>query len=272
MATPQELLQIGRLGPAVQELTQQVKARPADLSLRVFLFELLCFEGSFDRADKQLEVIAAQSGAMTAELAVQVYRALIRAERVRQQVYDGDALPKFLLSPPAYADQYVMIVKQLRLAPKDALARLPEAEEQYPALSGRIGDRPFSRFRDADDRIAPILEVFHGADYVWLPIEQIKRLQVSEPKSLRDLIWARVQIETYEQSVGDVFVPALYVGSHANQDDQVRLGRMTAWTALEDQLVSGAGQRVFLVDDQEVSLLELRDVEFDRAGEGVART
>jgi type VI secretion system protein ImpE len=105
MATPQELWQVGQLGPAIQELTQQVKARPADVSQRVFLFELLCFEGSFDRADKQLDVIAAQSGGLTAELAVQVYRALIQAERVRQQVYGGDALPKFLLTPPAYADQ-----------------------------------------------------------------------------------------------------------------------------------------------------------------------
>ena len=39
---------------------------------------------------------------------------------------------------------------------------------------------------------------------------------------------------------------------------------MTEWQAIEDQLVVGAGQRVFLVDDQEVSLLELRDVQFDR--------
>ena len=44
-----------------------------------------------------------------------------------------------------------------------------EAEEQYP-LSGRMAIA-VPRC-DADDRIAPIPEVFHGADYVWLPIEQ----------------------------------------------------------------------------------------------------
>jgi type VI secretion system protein ImpE len=267
MATPQELLQTGRLGPAVQELTQLVKARPADLSLRVFLFELLCFEGALDRAGKQLDVIAAQSGGVGSELAVQVYRALLTAERVRAQVFEGDALPKFLFSPPAYCDHYVLMVKQLPRTPKDAVARLPEAEEQCPALSGRRDGRSFSRFRDADDRVAPILEVFHGADYVWLPLEQIRRIEVSEPKSIRDLLWARVHVETFEQSVGDVFVPALYVGSHTQQDDQVRLGRMTTWTAVEDQLVYGAGQRVFLVDDEEASLFELKNVEFDRAEE-----
>jgi type VI secretion system protein ImpE len=265
--TPRELLNAGHLGQAIQELTQQVKARPTDTSLRVFLFELLSFEGAWDRADKQLDVIATQADGAVAELAVQVYRDLIAAERVRRAVFHGDALPKFLLSPPSYIDQSVLLVKKMVAAPKEAVALLPAAEELYPALAGRFGDSLFSTFRDADDRLAPVLEVFHGADYVWLPLEQIGRLQVSEPKSLRDLLWARAKVETYEQSVGDVFVPALYVDTHTHADDQVRLGRMTNWQAIEDQLVCGAGQRVFLVDHEERSLLELRDVQFDRVGD-----
>ncbi len=40
---------------------------------------------------------------------------------------------------------------------------------------------------------------------------------------------------------------------------------MTEWQAIEDQVVVGAGQRVFLVDDEEVSVLEMRDVQFDHA-------
>jgi type VI secretion system protein ImpE len=261
--TPKELLEVGRLDEAVQELTNQVKARPGDTSLRVFLFELLCFEGAFDRAAKQLDVIASQGDGLNTELAVQVYRDLIAAERVRQQVFHNGALPKFFLSPPSYADQYVMLVKKMAQAPKEAVNLLPAAEEQFPAMAGRLGDRPFSSFRDADDRVAPILEVFHSGSYLWLPLEQIKSLQVSEPHSLRDLVWVHARVETYEESVGDVFVPALYVDTHAHRNDQVRLGRLTEWQAVEDQLVYGAGQRVFLVDDHETSLLELRDVQFD---------
>ena len=261
-ATPLELFKAGQLTQAVLELTQQVKAKPSDTSLRVFLFELLCFEGQWDRAAKQLDVIAGQGGTMIAEMAVQVYRDLLNAERLRHQVYRDDALPKFLLPPPPYADRYLVLVKKLQLAPAEAVAMLPEAEEQFPALAGRIGDRTFSSFRDADDRIAPILEVFNGADYLWVPFEQIVRLEVTEPTSLRNLVWARARIETYEQSVGDVFIPSLYVDSHANADEQVRLGRITSWQAIEEQLVFGAGQRVFLVDDQEVALLDLRDVAF----------
>jgi type VI secretion system protein ImpE len=263
--TPKELLDAGRLDEAVQELTQQVRNRPADTRLRVFLFELLCFEGEFDRAGKQLEVIASQGDGMDTELAIQVYRDLIAAEKTRQQVFHNGALPKFLLPPPPYADQYVMLVKKLAKTPREAVSLLAAAEEQFPAISGQLGDRSFSTFRDADDRVAPVLEVFHGANYLWVPIEQIRRLQVSEPKSLRDLIWAHARIETYEESVGDVFVPALYVDTPASRDSQVRLGRLTEWQAVDDQLVYGAGPRVFLVDNEETSLLELRDVRFESA-------
>lgn len=261
--TAKELLDVGRLDDAVRELTTQVKARPADTSLRVFLFELLCFAGEFDRAVRQLDVIAGQGTAVGTELAVQVYRELIAAEAVRQQFFHGDALPKFLLPPPAYIDRYVMLVKALARAPKDAVTMLPEAEEQFPAIAGRVGGREFSSLRDADDRVGPVLEAFHGATYLWLPLEQIRRIEVTAPKSLRDLAWAHARVETYEESVGDVFIPALYVDTARHADAQVRLGRMTQWDAVQDELVCGAGRRVFLIDDEEVSLFELADVQID---------
>jgi type VI secretion system protein ImpE len=263
--TPKELLALGNLENAVQELNNQVKARPSDTKLRVSLFELLCFEGAFDRASKQLEVVASQGEGLKTEVAVQVYRDLLSAERMRQQVFHDGALPKFLLSPPEYADRYVVMVKKIAQSPKEAVAMLGDAEDGFPSMKGRLGERAFSSFRDADDRVGPMLEVFHGSSYIWVPLEQIKRLQITEPKTLRDLMWAHARIETYEESVGDVFIPVLYVDTYAHTNDQVRLGRITEWQALEEQLVYGAGQRVFLVDEQEIPLLELRDVQFDLA-------
>ena len=140
---------------------------------------------------------------------------------------------------------------------------LPEAEEQSPAISGRLGGREFSSLRDADDRVAPVLEAFHGATYVWLPLEQIRRIEVTPPKSLRDLAWAHARVESSDGSVGDVFIPALYVDTARHADAQVRLGRMTQWDAVQDELVCGSGRRVFLIDDEEVSLFELADLQID---------
>jgi type VI secretion system protein ImpE len=264
--TARDLLNAGQLDDAVRALTQEVKAKPSDTSQRIFLFELLCFQGDFDRALKQLDVIAAQGSGPDTELAIQVYRDLIAAERMRHLVFHDGALPKFFLSPPPYADRYVVLVKKLATAPAEAAGLLATAEEEFPAAAGTFGDRAFSSFRDADDRLAPVLEVFHGANYLWLPLAQVRRLQVTEPKKLRDTIWAHATIETAEGSVGNVFLPALYVDSPAHANEQVRLGRMTEWQAVEDQLVVGSGQRVFLVDDREVSVLELRDVQFTPSG------
>lgn len=268
--TFRELLDAGNLKSAIDDLTRQVKAKPADTSLRVSLFELLCFEGDLDRAGKQLEVVGTQATGPAGELAVQAYRDLLAAERARRDVFHGAALPKFLLPPPPYVEAHVLMIKKLQTAPAEGVLMLPDAEEQFPALAGRTPSQSFASCRDADDRIAPVLEVFHGASYVWLPLEQISHLQVSEPKSVRDLLWARARVETYEQSVGDIVIPALYVDSHTHRDE-VRLGRATEWQMIEEQLVRGTGRRVFLLDDKEVSLLELRDLQFE-AARGVAGT
>src|SRR5690242_11891160 len=119
--TPKDLLEAGRLDEAVQALTQQVKTRPADTPTRTFLCELLCLSGDFDRAGKQLDVIATQGAAIDTEMAIQVYRNLLAAEKMRHQVFREGALPKFFLSPPSYVDEYVMLVKKLATAPAEAV-------------------------------------------------------------------------------------------------------------------------------------------------------
>ncbi len=62
------------------------------------------------------------------------------------------------------------------------------------------------------------------------------------------------------ETAGNVFVPALYAGSHEHPEDQVKLGRMTDWKSSAGGPVLGAGLRTFLVDDNPVSLLECREL------------
>lgn len=265
MTNAKQLFDAGRLREAIQSVTQEVKSRPTDVRARTFLFELLCLDGDFDRALKQLDVLASQSANPEDAMAVQVYRDLITAEQTRRAVFHATALPKFFFPPPGYIEAYVVIVQQLAAAPAEAAGRLAAAEEQLPAWTGRYGEELFSSFRDADDRVAGVFEVFHGPNYLWLPIDQVRRIRVDEPRSLRNMIWARAEIETNDASVGSVFLPALYVDTPGHPDDQVRLGRDTDWRVVEDQLVCGAGARQFLVDGREVPLLELRDVQFNAA-------
>src|SRR4029453_12538505 len=83
MANAKELLDAGQLSAAIKELTQEVKSSPASLSSRVFLFELLCFAGEWDRAEMQLDVIGSEG--VPAHLAVQAHLNNIKTERPAHQ-------------------------------------------------------------------------------------------------------------------------------------------------------------------------------------------
>jgi type VI secretion system protein ImpE len=262
------LLEQGRLADAIQEVNKQVKTRPTETSLRVLLFELLCFEGNLDRADKQLDLMASQAGDPGTGLAVQVYRALVAAEKTRRLVFTGDALPKFVTQPGPHIEQALVLLKKMRSLTTDLASVLGEVEEATPAVAGQRGGQAFSSFRDADDRVAGVIEVFNGSEYIWVPTDQVHRLEVAKPARLRDLMWAKAKIEVGDQPAGDVFIPALYVNSHTRPEEPVKLGRMTEWEALEDSMVVGFGQRMFLVDGEEVALHDLGDVSFAVAATG----
>jgi type VI secretion system protein ImpE len=263
MPNARELFDAGRLADAVQELNQAVKARPSDGGLRIFLFELLCFQGALDRAAKQLDVIAAQSGNAGVELAVQVYRSLLAAEDVRRAVFHGDALPKFITPPRPHVERYLLLLKKMRSASQEEIgAMLEQAEEESPSIAGERGGQPFSSFRDADDRVAAVLEVFHEGEYLWVPFDQITRVDITPPKKLRELMWVQARLQVGNQPTGDVFIPTRYTDSHLHPNDNVKLGRLTEWEALHDRMVTGMGQRVFLVDGEEVALLDLGGASF----------
>jgi type VI secretion system protein ImpE len=259
--TAKEHFEAGRLSAAIESLNGEIRSAPADLKLRSFLFELLCFAGQYDRAERQLDVVA-QSGA-TAELAVDVYRRNIAAERKRAAFFSDDSLPTFLLEPPPYVALQIQAVHQLRekqFAPVEEL--LSQANTARPVRSGQLDGVAFSSLRDSDDLLAPILEVFAGDRYVWLPFDQITRVEISEPKKLRDLLWIHAAIVASDGSKGDVFLPALYPGSVRHSNEQVRLGRATEWEESGGVLSRGFGQRVFIVDDHDKGLLEIRRMEF----------
>ena len=261
MPTPRELYQAGKLQEAIQALTAEVRAKPADGPTRIFLFELLAFAGDWDRAQKQIDVLG-QAGPNEA-LAVQVYKANILAELTRQRLFSEGLHPHFLNEPPAYVDRHLDAINRIREGNfAEARLLLDRAEEERPALPGTLNGRPFADFRDCDDVIGPVLELIVKDKYTWLPFEQIRRLEISPPAKLRDLVWARAKVEALDGTVGDVYVPALYEGTCRSADSQLRLGRMTAWDLLSDDLSRGVGLKTFQVDEDDVALFEARQVEF----------
>ncbi len=266
MTQAKELFEAGKLDEAIEELLREVKADPSDGAKRTFLFELSCFAGDWERAERQLDVIGHQSA--KAELGVMVYRANINAEQERRRVFAEGVQPHFLREPPAYVDLHVAALNQMRQGQTaEARATLDRAEEERPAIAGKFDGQDFEDFRDYDDRIGPVLELIVKDKYVWLPYEQISRMEISPPRQLRDMLWASARIEALDGTIGEVYVPSLYAGTSDSENDQVRLGRMTDWKQLGDDLLGAVGQRLFLVDGEDRSLFEAKQVEFASSGQ-----
>ena len=167
------------------------------------------------------------------------------------------------MEPPVYAALHLEAVakyREGRLAEAESL--LNEALELRAPVAGESDGVPFADITECDALVAPFLEVIAQKEYAWIPLEQIQSLEIQPPKTLRDLLWVPAKISMRGFALGDVFVPVLYHRSNQHANELVQLGRMTEWSALGEAFVLGAGQRSYLLDEDEKSLLELRKVEF----------
>ncbi|MCW4026637.1 MAG: tetratricopeptide repeat protein [Candidatus Bathyarchaeota archaeon] len=257
----ERLLKEGKLDAAVESVSDQLRARPLDSKLRMALFELLCFQGQFDRAIKQLDAIESASRDPGFALSAHYYRSLLAAEQLRGRVFEGDALPEFPVEPPENVEGYVLFVKRIQSGDPGLGEAVEKLESATPSMAGELNGESFAHIRDGDDRVASVLEAFWGEKYLWLPFEQIEELEIQEPKRLLDLFWARAKLSLKGLTLGDVLLPVIYPKSFAEDDESIRLGRKTVWRSSNDQFVYGVGRKSFLVDDEQVSITEIRSLQ-----------
>jgi type VI secretion system protein ImpE len=263
-----EHLDRGELTAAIQALNEEVRAKPADLHLRTFLFELHCYAGDFARAEKQLDVIRNQGSGIEWQNGVSVYQDLLDAEKSRARLFAEAGRPRFVFAPPGEVLAHLEALELIRSNRQDeARAVLERAAAAAPPVRGTAGEAPFEGFRDADDVLAPVLEVYTATGYYWIPWVHIQYLEVPPPRNLRDLLWSPAKLATFDGQVGEVFLPSLYPFSSSHPDQQVRLGRMTDWVEVGAGLVRGVGRKTLLVGDDARSVLELDEVRFEPSGD-----
>lgn len=246
----------GDLAGAIAAATSDVKQHPTDNARRTFLFELLCFTGDLERAQKQLDAIGQLDS--QSEWAVQVYSNILHAERARRRFFADGLKPEFLLDPPAYIAWHLEAANRLRDGrPDEAIELLNRSEESRPIIAGKVNGQPADEIRDCDDLLAPLVEVIVLRDYVWLPLEQIRELETSPPEWPRDLLWLPVRLTLVNGVQQPGYLPTLYYGSHQHVDDLVKLGRWTDWSG-EGGPAHGAGQHTLLAGDDALGVLDLR--------------
>ncbi len=251
----------GRLSEARAQLTAEVKGAPSDGSKRTLLFQVLAFLGEWEKAERHLDMIVALNP--PSETGVQVYKNLINAERERQGVIERKSIPGFAASPPAYLDTYFAAWDRLKDGePAKARRLYREIGGHLSPLSGTVDGRSFEGFSDMDAFLSLFLEVVVHDRYLWVPFESIGELSISPPKSLFDLLWVPARLVTWEGLSMQCYLPVLYPGSAAMADDKVKLGRITDWLPLGSSFYRGIGQHMFQAGEEEIPLLEMREVVF----------
>lgn len=249
--------QAGRLADAVTAALAEVKANPGDTARRVFLAELLCFTGEFERADRQLDVIGDQDPG--AALGLALFRQLIRAAQARSEYFSAGRVPEFLSPPEAHLQTLLEAGIALREGREDAAARLAaEAEAARPPCPGRLDDTEFDDFRDVDDMVAPVFEVLTSTGkYYWVPAERVIDAEFHPPQRSRDLLWRRVTMTVNDGPEGDVYLPVVYA-TPGGVEDAARLGRVTEWIGGDGSPARGVGQKCWLAGETAVPILQAR--------------
>ena len=228
--TAKELFTAGKVREAEKWLTAYLREHPADTAQRVFLFELLCFAGDYARAEKQLSVLAGKN--VEAETGAIVYYAALHAEKTRHETFEKQTFPTQATASP----------------------------------SGKLNGKDFKEISDADPDIGARLEVFAAGAYVWIPFEHVASIEIAPPQRLRDTLWTPALVQAAPSfqgmDLGEVLLPAIYPFSWKNEDQAVWLGRVTDWSADDEGREYPSGQKMLLVDGEEVPFLEVRSIEF----------
>ena len=255
-------LKDGDVQRALKLLTEQVRAHPQDAKLRVFLFQLLCVLGQWDRALNQLNV-SLELDAGTLPM-VQTYREAIACETLRLQVFAGHKAPVLFGEPETWIA--LLIEAMLREGQGDVAAarQLRErALEQAPASAGTLDGQAFAWIADADTRLGPTIEAVINGRYYWLPWNRLSKVDIDPPEDLRDQVWMPAHFEF--TNGGDVvgLIPTRYPDTDLAAGDMLALSRRTDWRETDPGVFVGLGQRLIATDSGEFALMDIRSVVLD---------
>jgi len=252
-------LRAGDPDEALRLLQDQVRTHPGDAKLRIFLFQLLCVQGQWERAFNQLDVAATLDPAAMAM--AQTYREGIRCELLRAEVFAGRKSPMIFGDPDEWLA--LLIEALLREGQGEAGHALrQQAYDQAPVTPGVMDGQPFAWIADADMRLGPVLEAVINGRYYWVPFSRMSRMDIESPADLRDCVWMPAHLEFNNGGEVVALIPTRYPSSESSTDGLIKLARKTVWDERQDGFYCGLGQRLFSTDHADFGLMDIRDVRF----------
>ncbi|TWI69403.1 type VI secretion system protein ImpE [Pseudoduganella lurida] len=273
--TTQTLIAQGRLDEALAALQDEVRRHPGDARHRIFLFQLLCVLGQWQRALTQLSVVAElDAGALPM---VQTYREAIQCEALRAEIFAGKRQPLLFGEPEEWVAQLLEALRRAADGDHAGAARLREAAfDAAPATPGSIDGVPFAWLADADARLGPVIEAVVNGKYFWVPVHRIGRIAFEPPADLRDCVWTPATFAWTNGASTVGLIPTRYERTAAQADAALLLARRTEWVSRGTDSGTdsgeaglgghGLGQRMLVTDAGEYALMDVRAIVF---GSGV---
>jgi type VI secretion system protein ImpE len=261
-------LKNGDPAAALAQLQEQIRNQPADAALRIFLFQLLCVRGEWERALNQLKVACGLDASALAM--AQMYGEAVRCEAIRKDVFDGKKAPLVFGEPEQWL---ALLIESLLVAGRGNHTQSAElrarAFEEAETSPGEINGQPFEWVADADSRLGPVLEAVINNRYYWVPFSRLAEVKLEEPEDLRDLVWMPAHLQFANGGETLALIPTRYPGSESSDDGLVALARKTVWQEVAPDTHHGLGQRLIATDAGEVPLLDVRTLVV-RAGAAAA--
>ena len=257
--SPKEAISSGQLNVALDELQADIRKKPADPALRIYLFQLLSVLGQWERAINQLNVIAEMQVHKTM---AGIFRPLVQCEMLRASIFAGKTTPLIFGEPQAWVGLLVKALQEEVSGDLQLAAHVrSEALEKAPATAGKIDGESFEWICDADSRLGPVLEACIDKKYYWIPWTAVKSVVFHPPSDLRDLIWAPAEFVWANQGESNGHVFVRYPGTDKVEDYPLKLSRLTQWKEVHENQFHGLGQRMLTTEQKDYPLLEIRSLE-----------
>ncbi len=259
-----ELFNQGDLDGAIANALEFVRGAPTESGGRQILAELLCFRGELERADKQLETVLLQ--APQAAMPAALLRQLIRAETWRRDFWTKGRVPEMLGEPDDELKNRLLAAISAREGKfAEACELVAELEEHSKPVSGKKDDKPFESFHDLDEMCCGIWEVLTSTGkYYWIPASRVVSMEFEAPSRPKDLMWRQCQMTVDNGPDGVVYIPLVYPSTTVEDGGNFLLGKSTEWREEAGKPVTGIGQRLFAVDEEDVAIMDLKRLEFNQ--------
>ncbi|RSZ60373.1 hypothetical protein HF313_20230 [Massilia atriviolacea] len=266
--TQHAIAEVAGLDEEHAQLKERIRRKPDDADLRAHLFQVLALRGDWLRARAALSMTLelnpkahSLAGTYLRPLACELLRADVFAGARRPEVPGADeAVERLLDALQLDAAGSDATAGALRAA---ALADLP-ARSGHLRLHGSDTTVPFAWLADGDSRLGPVLELFAGERYLWLPLSQVRRIRLVPPASRCALVWSHCAIDLVGGEPIDGAVPVRYPLPAAASGQQILSAAYTEWLPLAGpEQYLGIGQRMLVSEQGEYALLDIAEIVFD---------